>query len=273
MWQRVDKSGLVFYEAEEIRATGLVSHAFTTRHGGSGRYPGLNLGLHVDDDPDAVVANRSDVCRALGCGLDDLIACDQVHGTRIAVVDRSHAGLGADDYSTALPQTDGVITAVPGVMLSLYFADCVPVLLLDPVTPAIGLAHAGWKGTAGRIAMRALEAMHREFGTSPADCLAAVGPSIGPCCYEVDEPVAKATTSTVEDGGSCVVQVGDRYMLDLPGINARQLAQSGAMPHNIITPHVCTRCNAEDFFSYRREGFTGRMGIYVMLSSTRPTQS
>ncbi len=264
MWKRIRKDDLILFEVPEFDATGLVSHGFTTRHGGDGRF-GLNLGLHVGDDPEAVRANRGMVCRALGSHLSRLVACDQVHGTRIAVVDESHAGMGSTDYSAALPETDGVITASPGVILSLYFADCAPVLLLDPVTPAIGLAHAGWKGAAGRIAVLALEAMGREFGAVPSDCLAAVGPAIGPCCYEVGAEVAQAVAGTVEDGGRYARPVGDRYMLDLPGINACQLMEAGVLPQNITTPHVCTRCSADDFFSYRREGPTGRMGAFLML--------
>lgn len=260
MWKRRETGSLVLYQAEELSATGLVVHGFSTRHGGTGRFGGLNLGLHVDDYREAVVENRRLVCRALGCDLERLVACDQVHGTRIAVVDESHAGRGSDEHSTALPQTDGLITASPDVMLSLYFADCVPVLLLDPVTPAVGLAHAGWKGTAGRIAVRALEAMTREFGTSPSDCLAAVAPAIGPCCYEVGADVAGAVGALGHTGSE-----GGRRMVDLPGINACQLAEAGIPPVNIVVSGACTRCAADDFFSYRREGPTGRMGAFLML--------
>lgn len=265
MWTRTCRDGLTFYCVEEFESGGLISHAFTTRHGGTGRYSGLNLGLHVDDDPDAVVANRRLVCRALGSDINRLVACEQVHGTTIAVVDGSHMGHGAADYSTALPETDGLITATPGVMLSLYFADCVPILLLDPVTPAVGLAHAGWKGTAGRIAVRALEAMAREFGTVPARCLAAVAPAIGPCCYEVGEEVAESISATAAGAHRHVRPAGERCMLDLPGVNALQLADAGVLPHNIIVSSTCTRCTDDDFFSYRREGPTGRMGAFLLL--------
>lgn len=205
------------------------------------------------------------VCRALGCETDDVIACDQVHGTRIAAVDETSAGRGAIDYATAVPATDGLIACSPGIMLSLYFADCAPVLLLDPVTPAIGLAHAGWKGTAGRIAVLAVEAMSEKFGTAPDECLAAVGPSIGSCCYEVGDDVVQATAASVVGGDDFAARSGDRYMLDLPGIVASQLVEAGIPPRSIVVPGVCTRCCAEDFFSYRREGPTGRMGAFLML--------
>lgn len=269
MWMRVESCGLSLYQVEQFVSTGLVSHASTTLHGGSGRYGGLNLGLHVGDDSAAVVDNRRRVCRALGCGLDDLVSCEQVHGTRIAVVDDKDAGRGAMEYSTALPQTDGLITATPGVMLSLYFADCVPVLLLDPVTPAVGLAHAGWKGTAGRIAVRALEAMAETFGTSPSDCLAAVGPSIGPCCYEVGEEVAQAVAASVDGGERCVGRDGRLHTLDLPEANMLQLADAGIRPESIAAAGICTRCQADGFFSHRRVNPTGRMGTYLMLAVGR----
>lgn len=253
------------YQVEEFSSTGLVAHGFSTRHAGTGRFSGLNLGLHVDDVREAVVENRRLVCRALGSDFSRLVACDQVHGTRVAIVDERHAGRGADDYSTSLPETDGLITASRNIMLSLYFADCVPVLLLDPVTPAIGLAHAGWKGTAGRIAVNVLEAMAGEFGTAPSDCLAAVAPAIGPCCYEVGSDVANAVAGTADGAVRCISRRMDRFMLDLPGVNACQLAEAGVSLPNIVVSRACTQCTTADFFSYRREGPTGRMGAFLML--------
>jgi len=248
--------------------TGFVKHAFTTRLGGvsQGSFRSLNLGTHVGDQREAVLENRAAICAALGFGLDEMVAGQQVHGKRVHVVTWEDRGRGAADLETAIPETDALITNVPGILLSSYYADCVPVMLLDPVKKAIGLVHAGWKGTAMRIACSALTAMSEAFGTDPRHCLAAIAPSIGGCCYEVDRPLVDSFTQYGFDPGPFLKQAGEsRWRLDLRGANRHTLEESGVRPGNITVTGLCTACSPEMFFSYRKSGSCGRMASLMAL--------
>ncbi|MHB8158282.1 MAG: polyphenol oxidase family protein, partial [Desulfocucumaceae bacterium] len=182
--------------------TGLVKHAFTTRHGGVSRggFGSLNLAMHVGDDQGAVLENRKRICSVLGVDPEDMVVGHQVHGDSVCLVTRDHRGRGALDLQDAIPETDALITNCPGLLLSSYYADCVPVMIMDPVKKAIALVHAGWKGTAKRIAATTIKAMSGAFGTNPGDCLAVIAPSIGPC-YEVDQPVFEAFIKNGFDPG------------------------------------------------------------------------
>ncbi len=147
------------------------------------------LRLHVADRPDAVIANRRKVAARLGVSFEALTFADQVHGNDIAIITERERGMGRESMETALQKTDGFVSNVAGVVLCAMFADCVPLYFVDPVRKAVGLAHAGWKGTVLRIAEKTVRAMTESFGSRPEDILGAVGPSIGVCCYEVDQMV------------------------------------------------------------------------------------
>lgn len=249
--------------------TGLVKHAFTTRLGGVslGPFSRLNLAGHVGDDPGAVVENRIRISRALGCAIDDLAAGQQVHGDQVHTVLETDRGRGARDFTGAIPDTDALITNLPGILLSSYYADCVPVMILDPVHKAIGLAHAGWKGTVKRIAAATLRSMADSYGSEPGCCLAVIAPSIGPCCYEIDQPVISAFIEAGFDPGRIAVPSGDsRWKLDLWAANRIILAEAGIKPYNIMTAGMCTACSPELFFSYRgQSGKCGRMASLMVL--------
>lgn len=249
--------------------TGMVVHAFTTRLGGASRdpYRSLNLALHVGDEREAVLENRRRACEALGAGLEDMVCGQQVHGDRVHLVTRDDRGRGACDYSGAIPECDALVAGRPGILLSSYYADCVPVMILDPVKGAISLAHAGWRGTVKRIAAAALGTMIRAFGTDPGDCLAAIAPSIGPCCYEIDRPVINAISGSGFDPAGFVVPTGpDRWKLDLPRLNRAILEEAGLKPKNIAVAEMCTSCNPDLFFSYRgQSGRCGRMASLMAL--------
>lgn len=253
-----------------LTETGLVKHGFTSRLGGVSQPPfhTLNLGFTVQDAPEKVVENRRRAARAVGFPLEDLVALQQVHGDRVAVVAAEHRGRGALTYETALPGTDAVITNVPGVPLSTYHADCVPVIFLDPVTPAVGLAHAGWKGTALKIAAKTLLEMKKYFGTRVEDCLVAIGPSIGPCCYEVDRPVRDAFGQAFAHGEAFFRAAGQgKWHLDLWEANASALEEAGVPRDHIFTSRLCTGCQRDLFYSHRKEnGLTGRMAALIMLA-------
>lgn len=249
--------------------TGLVEHCFTTRTGGvsSGPFTELNLGFTVGDDLANVQENRGRVAHLMGFSLEHLIGAKQIHGNGIRRVSSSDRGRGALEYDTAIGDTDGLITDEIGVPLSTYHADCVPVYFLDTVTPAIGLAHAGWKGTSLQIAKRTMEEMIQAYGTEPANCLAAIGPSIGPCCYEVDIRVKKAFGDSFFDEKELFRQTSwDRWHLDLWLANQRIIELAGVPRDQIFSSRECTACQVDKFFSHRQEGGnTGRMGAFIML--------
>lgn len=248
-----------------------ISHGFTTRRGGISLspYDQLNMALHVDDNIEHVRANRALVCQALAMNPEQLVAGVQVHGKRVEVIGPEHKGRGALDYHTAIPEADALITNVPGVPLSSYYADCVPILLYDPVKICVGLAHAGWRGTVQQIASATVEKMIEVYDSNPGDILAGIGPSIGPCCYQVDEPVRQALEESFAYWNQLLKLTGqNRWLLDLWQTNRRVLEDAGLKPENITVAKICTACESELFFSYRaHQGKTGRMASLIMISN------
>lgn len=233
----------------------------------SGPYAGLNTAFHVGDSSENVLANRSLACRALKIDPGCLVAGMQVHGDVVTVVGQKDAGRGAFSYEESLPDTDALITGSPGVLLSSYYADCVPVFLLDPVKKIIALAHAGWKGTALKIGLKTVKGMKTNFGTDPGDCLAGLGPSIGPCCYEVDEKVILQFRKSFTCWKEFAEPVSPgKWRLNLWEGNRRTLLEAGVRPEKIISASTCTSCHNDMFFSYRaHKGMTGRASALLML--------
>lgn len=269
MFAVTSKGHLKFYTFPHFEATGQMAHGFTTRAGGvsNGPYSGLNTAFHVGDTIENVRANRAQACEALGINPEQLVAGKQVHGDRVEVVQQKDMGRGALFYEEALPDTDALITGTPGVPLSSYYADCVPVFFLDPVKKVIALAHAGWKGTVLKIGQKTVEKMAMVFGTDPGDCLAGVGPSIGPCCYEVDRRVIEPFQESFSYWREFADAVSDdKWRLNLWEANRRTLLDAGLKAENIVSACVCTSCRNDLFFSYRAQGGTaGRMASFIML--------
>ncbi len=260
-----------YYHIRRLEAAAPVVAAFTTRRGGvsRGHLAQCNLGLAVGDDPEAVLANRRLALDGVGLPLASVVAAEQVHGDRVARVGRGEAGRGATARETAIPGVDALITDEAGLTLMIGCADCVPVYLLAPERPAIGLAHAGWRGTVGRIAAKTVRAMTEAFGSRPEAMLAAVGPSIGPCCYEVDEPVAgpvRRAFGQAADGLLIPQDRPDRWRLDLWEANRLTLLGAGLRPENIGVAGLCTACHQDRFFSHRAsDGRAGRMAALLAL--------
>ena len=219
----------------------------------------LNLALHVGDDVEKVLRNRKAFAEAIGVDANRFTTCQQVHGSKVVQVTKEFVGSGAKDFSNTIADTDALITNLPDVPLMLFYADCVPVLLADLETGAIGLAHAGWRGTVANIGAKTLAAMGEAFGTKPENVLAAIGPSIGACCYEVDDFVRDQSSGYEEFFAS---KGGGKYHLDLWGMNDKQLQEAGVPAEKITIAGICTNDNVELFCSYRAEqGKTGRMGV------------
>jgi len=258
-----------FYVFRHFEASGLVVHGFTTRTGGvsSEPYTSLNTAFHVGDELENVRANRLNACEALDISPGGLVAGRQVHGQNVAIVDQQDMGKGALSYADALPDTDALVTGTRGLPLSSYYADCVPIFLLDPVHKIAALAHAGWKGTVLKIGQKTVNKMVQDFGTDPANCMAGIGPSIGPCCYEVDDRVIGPLRQEFHGSPDFYeVSLPGRWRLNLWEANRWTLLEAGLLPGNIETAAICTCCHPEAFFSYRAQnGTTGRMAALLML--------
>jgi hypothetical protein len=260
------KAGKVHYlEPRIFAATGAAFQGFTTRHEGVSRQPcnSLNLGTATLDSPHSVQGNRSILARAFGARAERLVTVTQVHGTDLLVIDTPNP-----DYAHFLKlECDGLITNQPGIMIGVCVADCVPILLLDPKKKVVAALHAGWKGTAGEIAWKGVEALVGMFGSKPGDILAAVGPAIGRCCYEVDTQVME----TFRNSGAeleCFEKktAPGKWRLDLAAANYRQLLAAGLSETNIETTPLCVSCEHDLFFSFRRDGEeTGRQMGFIEL--------
>jgi YfiH family protein len=240
----------------QILRSGLLGrfpHGFTTRHGGGSRPPfdALNLGEAVGDDPAAVAENWERLRGETGLAFARV---RQVHGDRVLVAREPWP-------ASARPEADAVVSATRGVAACVSVADCVPVLLADPRGGAVAAVHAGWRGSIARIAARAVEALAREAGARPCDLIAAIGPSIGPCCYEVAEDLAARFAAELGDD---VVRVGPGApRLDLWLANERALREAGLGGASVDRLDRCTACDP-GLFSHRRDrGRTGRQVGFV----------
>lgn len=246
-----------------------IKHGISTRLGGvsSAPYATLNLGLRTDDVYTHVVANRRLFCQALGIDPHHVVTCRQVHGDKVVSVTAAMKGQGMWVYDTAVPAADGMVTNEPGVALMQSFADCVPVLLADPRRHVVAICHAGWRGTVAKVAQKTALFMQHTYGSSLTHCLVGIGPSIGPCCYEVDETVAREVRRQFGAWQKLLIPHGtDKWLLDLWQANREQLQEIGIPSENIQTSGVCTACNVTLYFSHRREkGLTGRIGALIAL--------
>lgn len=261
----IRRSNIHYLEPSHMSACGVSVHGFTTRHEGVSRAPynSLNLGMNTFDSPHNVQGNRSLLARTFGTKAEKLVMVNQCHGTDILVINEPNS-----DFSHFQKlQCDGIVTNQPGVMVAVGVADCLPLLLLDPVKKVAAALHAGWKGTAGNIAAKGVETLVKIFGSNPGDILAALGPCIKSCCYEVDEPVRKAFSDgghawdrfTVENGAG-------KWRLDLAAANREQLMAANVREDKIESAPHCVSCQHDWFFSYRRdEGETGRQAGFMML--------
>lgn len=251
-----------------------LSAGFSGRGGGvsSPPYDSLNLAFHVNDDPKAVLQNRSLLAEALGFQPEAWTCGQQVHGNSVAVVKAADRGKGYLDMESAFQDDDALVTDVPGILLTSFYADCVPLYFMDPVRRVVALAHAGWKGTVLRIAESVIQKMESEFGSKAADIHAAIGPSIGACCYEVDDVVMARVRETLEAIGaaeSCA-KVAEaslkpgKFMLNLKELNRIIMIKAGILPTHIECTSWCTSCHHDKFFSYRKDnGVTGRMASWI----------
>jgi len=256
---RTTTDSIPYYQFERLVQEHQLEHAVFTRLGGVSATPFamLNLGRTVGDPVDAVEENHRRALGTLGLERRQTVSCYQVHSARVGLVGKGHQG-------TVQPATDALVTAAPGVWLLLRFADCVPVLLFDPLTPAVGLAHAGWRGIVAGVLSATVDTMARRLGSDPARMCAAIGPAIGACCYEVDARTAEAVAAACPADAEVVRRNMGSVHLDLPAAARSQLVAAGV--GEVENAGLCTACHVDEFFSHRAErGHTGRFGIIVGL--------
>ncbi|MDD4715167.1 MAG: peptidoglycan editing factor PgeF [Oscillospiraceae bacterium] len=262
-----NQNGLVYLTADSFEAAGGVVHAFSTRKGGvsKGTFATLNLGIRRGDDPNLVRENYRILCGALGLPLERIVCSNQVHGNEVRTVTRKDAGKGLFypvDY-----ETDGLVTNQADLPLAVFSADCIPILLYDPVSQSIGAVHAGWRGTALKIAALAVEKMGLEYGAASENILAAVGPGLSQCCFESDGDVPDAMERAYgAPVRRYIAKKGRKWYLDLKGINAHCLESAGVPAGHISVSEDCTRCHPEKYWSHRATGKDrGSMAAVISL--------
>jgi YfiH family protein len=253
-----------------LEASG-VDAAVTARSGGvsPGPYASLNLSLSVGDDPANVLENRRRLAAGFGARLADFVFAGQVHGAGVRVVSEADRGSGAFSLEDAIPATDALVTRTPGLVLASLTADCVPIVLHDPVAGVLACVHAGWRGTVARVSAAAVAAM-QDLGSRPADVIAGIGPAIAPARYQVGPDVYQAVTQAF--GPASFIQpdsVPDRWRLDLWAANRFVLTEAGVpgpqiqvtdIPTGPTEPH-----GPSDFFSDRAARPCGRLALIARL--------
>ena len=252
-----------------LEQTGIVEHCFTTRIGGvsKGIYESLNLSFTRGDEDAAVRENFRRLAGAMKTDVSKFVFTDQTHTTNVRRVKAEDAGKGIvkeRDYT----DIDGLITNEPGLVLSTFYADCVPLYFVDPVHRAIGMSHSGWKGTVGKMGAVTITAMKREFGTEAKDLVCAIGPSICQDCYEVSEDVADAFKEAFPGHADEILldKKNGKYQLDLWRTNEIVLTEAGVLKENIAVTNICTCCNPDLLFSHRAShGKRGNLGAFIYL--------
>jgi YfiH family protein len=259
---------LAIYEFDLLRPhrAGLLAGC-TGRNGGVSEppYDELNVGLHVGDDPRVVLENRQRVAQALGVELSSFVIPQQVHRGEVRVVTTADRGRGVLTDEDALPEADALITREVGVVLAVMLADCVPLIVFDPVTPAVGVIHAGWAGTVRHVTRNTIEAMRSEFGGDPGRLLAGVGPSIGPASYEVGADVAEWARAEFPETDVLRAHGEQRYLFDLWSSNVADLTTAGVAREHIEVAGLDTFQVHTRFFSHRRQQPTGRFLAFASL--------
>lgn len=276
--QTADGTELLLLKYPLLEETGIVRHCFTTRLGGvsEGMFSSLNLSFSRRDDRAAVEENFKRLASALGVPYENFVFTDQTHTTNVRQVTAEDAGAGLireRDYQ----DVDGLITNEPGLVLSTFYADCVPLYFVDPVRRAIGMSHSGWRGTVGRIGLATIRAMQEAYGSEPADIICAIGPSICQDCYEVSADVAEAFGREfaghedwllAESPKNQEAQMPQerKYQLDLWKANEIVLLEAGIRREYLAVTNICTCCNHKLLFSHRAShGKRGNLGAFLCL--------
>lgn len=263
-----EKNGVAYLTFDKLSEIGRIRHAFSTKIGeGTRTIHSMDMSFDHDDRA-AVTENYHRFCAAAGFDFASLIASSQDHHTFVRVCTPADKGVGIY-RDKDIESVDGLVTCVPGLTLCTYYADCTPLFFVDPATPAIGLAHAGWRGTVGRIAEKVVDTMRESCGTDPADLVCAIGPNIGVCCYEVDAPCAEHFYALCIDSDRFVFpKEGGKFMIDMLECNRQLLVRCGVKPGNIVVSDICTKCSSDLLWSHRAtNGDRGTMCAMMRINA------
>ncbi|MDO4742490.1 MAG: peptidoglycan editing factor PgeF [bacterium] len=264
-----DCQGLQYITFPHFDKTGLIRHAFSTRFGGvsQGIYQTMNFSFTNGDARENVLENYRRICNAIGVDYHNCVLSFQTHTNNVRIVTDDDIGKGIfkdRDYN----DIDALITNIPGIVLVLQFADCVPLLFLDPEKKVIANAHAGWKGTVSKIAEKTVASMQKKFGCNPSDILVGIAPSIMQCCFEVDQPVFEQfeRIDGVNINDICIFKGNGKYNINLQKTNCIILENTGIRPENIVVTDLCTKCNSDTFHSHRAtNGKRGNNASFISL--------
>jgi YfiH family protein len=226
----------------------------------------FTIGLNGIVHNDIVLNNRKLLANQLGFSSSAYVFASQIHGNQVQVVKEEDRGKGAFERSSYLCDIDAMVTNLRGICLVTQAADCVPILFYDPARSAIGAAHAGWKGTVAKIPSEVVKTMKSEYGSNPADLIVGIGPSIGPCCYEVGDEVVQQVHGSFGEAEGLFLR-SEKFsgsIFNLWEANLRTLVEAGVKKENIEIAGICTKCSNELFFS-ARAGDLGRFGAGIMI--------
>ena len=261
----IDKNDLVYIQFPKLQKIDFIRHTFSTRHGGvsTGDAASMNLSFNKDSCSENVIKNFEILCGAVGIDTANLVLSHQTHTNNVIVVNSSHKGTGITKPSFC--DVDGMITGKKNVALVTQYADCTPLVFCDVVKKVIATSHAGWRGTVKLIGKVTVEKMVSEFGCNPKDIIAGIGPAIGKCCYEVDDPVINEFKKLegLEFDKFIIPKEKGKYMLDLAEANRQILVSAGIKNENIDVGDLCTCCNCKDLHSHRATG--GKRGNLALI--------
>lgn len=271
------ENGIGFLTYDTLSDIPFIRHAFSTKIGESSRSAHI-MDLSFDHgEQELITENYRLFCNAAGFDYDSLVASSQDHHTFVRVCTAKEKGIGIY-RAKDIESVDGLVTNEKGVTLVTYYADCTPLFFVDTKNHAIGLAHGGWRGTVAGIAAEVVRTMKENYGTDPGDLVCCIGPNIGKCCYEVDEPVArqfyaldkapfaKESLAPICPSDFVFPKGGGKYMIDLKEANRQILLSSGVKPENITLSDLCTQCDSDLLWSHRAtHGDRGTMAAFMCL--------
>lgn len=250
------KGNLQYYTFENIEKTDITKHCFSTKFGGvsTGYYASMNLAFR-EDKIENVIKNYEIICSGIGVDYKNVVFASQIHEDKVYKVTKEDIGKGLFKESN-IKGYDALITNEKEVVLVTFYADCVPIFIVDYKNKAIGIAHSGWRGTVKEIGVKTIKKMNKEYGSKPEDLIIGIAPSISKCCFQVGIDVVDVFKNELPFSKDFIFNdiIKDKFKIDLQGIIKQSLVNNGVLEENIEISELCTMCNSDIFFSHRTMG-------------------
>lgn len=264
-----ENKGVPYLTYNRLSDIDFIRHAFSTKHGGvsTDEWTSMNFAFSRGDNPENVIENYKIFSDAVGFDYNSLVTSSQDHHTYVRPVTKNECGIGIWREKDIM-SVDALITNEPNVTLVTHYADCTPLFFVDTVGKAIGLAHAGWRGTVGKIGEEVIKKMTALYGTNPSNVVVAIGPAISKCCYEVDKDCAENFYNLKDlDNSKFIFPKEDgKYMIDLLETNRQIVMRAGVKEENIVLSDLCTKCNSDLLWSHRAtNGHRGTMCAFMCI--------